>query len=366
MMASGYPGRGRVEGPTPNLVWPRDVHPELVRWLWPGRIPLGAITILDGDPDVGKSLVSLDLAARVSTGRAMPDGTTADLDGPAGVVLLNAEDDPASTLRPRLEAAGADCNRIYLLKAIVESTERDGQRIERCRLPTLADVAAIRKTVLSVGAKLVIVDPVAAYMGRTNIKVDAKVRSALAAQAKMAQEFGVAVLAVRTLTKTPTRNLFCRGGGSIGLMGAARSGLLVAKDPQDPTGRRRCLASTKANLAVKLPTLVFRLVSTTGSRTFGAPRVEWLGAADTTAESLLATTVRDKDRTALAEAESILQAILSGGPVSAKEVVRQATEAGVAERTLRRAKVTLGVEAVKKGGPGEKGRWLWRLPTPGG
>ena len=98
-----------------------DVTPEPVRWLWPGRIPLGKLSILDGDPGLGKSLITLDLAARVSAGRPMPDGTLPDLDGPAGVVLLTAEDDPADTIRPRLDAAGADCSRIVLLKDVVET-----------------------------------------------------------------------------------------------------------------------------------------------------------------------------------------------------------------------------------------------------
>lgn len=145
-----------------------NVRPEPVKWLWPGRIPFGKLTILDGDPGLGKSLLSLDLAARVSTGRPMPDGTKSDLSGPAGVVLLSAEDDPADTIRPRLDAAGANCDRVVLVPAIVESIERDGHRIERRRLPTLADVGAIRDTVVAEGAKLLIVDPIAAYMGRTD------------------------------------------------------------------------------------------------------------------------------------------------------------------------------------------------------
>src|SRR5262249_60590266 len=93
---------------TPMLKWLSDVTPKPVDWLWPDYIPLGKITVLDGDPGLGKSLLTLDIAARTSTARAMPDGTVGDCTEPAGVVLLSAEDDPADTLRPRLEAAGAD------------------------------------------------------------------------------------------------------------------------------------------------------------------------------------------------------------------------------------------------------------------
>src|SRR3990172_3145876 len=93
----------------PILLCLADVVPKPVRWLWPGHIPLGKLTIIDGDPGLGKSLMTLDLAARTSTGSPMPDGSRGDVQGPAGVVLLTAEDDPEDTIRPRLHAAGAGC-----------------------------------------------------------------------------------------------------------------------------------------------------------------------------------------------------------------------------------------------------------------
>src|SRR5438445_1224484 len=89
-----------------------DVPPEAVSWLWPGRIPFGKLTMLDGDPGLGKSLVTLDLAARVSTGRPMPGETNA-AGGPAAVVILTAEDGLGDTVRPRLDALGAKVSMIY-------------------------------------------------------------------------------------------------------------------------------------------------------------------------------------------------------------------------------------------------------------
>src|SRR5690242_14135153 len=113
-----------------------DVQPEPVRWLDTGRIPLGTLTILDGDPGVGKTSIALDYAARVSTGREMPDGSRGDLCGePAGVVILSAEDDPATTIRPKLDAMGADVQRIALLEGI--------QGLKGERMPNMDDVPAI-------------------------------------------------------------------------------------------------------------------------------------------------------------------------------------------------------------------------------
>src|ERR687893_1945254 len=92
-----------------------EVEPEQVEWLWPGRLPLGKLAVLDGDPGLGKSALTLDLAARVSAGLELPDGGRS---GPAGVVLLSAEDGLEDTIRPRLDAAGADTERIVALSMI--------------------------------------------------------------------------------------------------------------------------------------------------------------------------------------------------------------------------------------------------------
>ena len=142
---------------TPKITLLSDVTPEQVRWLWPGYIPLGKLTVIDGDPGNGKSTVMCDIAARVSTWRAMPDGTSSDLEGPAGVVLLSAEDGPADTIRPRLDAAAADVARVALLECAVSG--------ERERGITLADLDHIEAAIATVNAALVVVDPLMAFLG---------------------------------------------------------------------------------------------------------------------------------------------------------------------------------------------------------
>jgi hypothetical protein len=346
-------GDATGDDPIPVLVPLAKVQPEPVLWLWPGRVPLGKLTVLDGDPGMGKSLVTLDLAARVSTGRPMPDGSRADLPGPAGVVLLSAEDDLADTVRPRLDAAGADCSRIVALPAI---RVPDGAAA-RERMPHLGDIAALRAAIKHADAKLVIVDPLMAYVA-ADAHVDADVRSRLAPLANLVAEMGAAIVLVRHLTKGGGGQPLYRGGGSIGIIAAARAGLLVAPDPDDPEGRRRVLAVTKDNLAELPPALVYRI----DADAHGVPRIAWLGETTHTATQLLAAPAGDDERSALDEAKRFLRDLLADGPVAADAVWREARRADIAEATLRRAKAALRVEAVRVGGFGAAGCWLWRLP----
>jgi hypothetical protein len=327
------------------------VRPTRVEWLWPGRIPLGKLTILDGDPGLGKSVLSLDLAARVSTGQAMPDGAP----GPrGGVVLLSAEDALDDTIRPRLDAAGADVSRVLALDSIP-----DGDKPRR--LPELPiDGPLIGAAVRRVGALLVVVDPLTAYLGHTvNSHRDTDCRRALWPLAALAEETGAAVVVIRHLNKAMGSNPLYRGGGSIGIIGAARSGLLVAKDPDNPD-RRRILAATKCNLAPLPASLAYDLSTAEN----GALRIGWAGESPHTAESLLAAPRDDEERGALQDAADVLRSILERGPVAPEDAKREARKAGVADKTLYRAKSILGARSRKEGFTG-KGVWQWFLPDAG-
>lgn len=319
---------------TGELVHLAEVAPRRVQWLWPGYLPLGKLVVLDGDPGLGKSTLSLLIAAYVSKGMFWPDGSRCPV---GGVVLLGAEDDPGDTIRPRLDAASADVSRIVALVSVID---RDGQRLPQ--LPD--DLDRIEEAIRAVGARLVIVDPLMAFLGHeTNAHRDQHVRRALAPLARLAERYGVTVLVVRHLNKASEgANPLYRGGGSIGIIGAVRAGLLVAPDPDDESGQRRVLAVTKSNLGAKPPSLGFYVSEASN----GAAVIGWAGEVEQTAAHLLASKAGGSD-SALSEAEEFLREQLAAGPKPAKQLTKEATEAGISVRTLKRAKAALGVRSKK-------------------
>ncbi len=318
-----------------------DIEPEQVEWLWPGRIPLGKITMVDGDPGLGKStMISADIAARVSTGAPMPseeDGREA-----ADVLILSAEDGAADTILPRLAAAGAELTRVHIF---------DPSAI------TLADIEQIEREIVSHQAKLIVIDPLMAFLpGRTDSHRDQDIRRVMRPLSAVAERTGCAIVLVRHLNKSAGGSAIYRSGGSIGITGAARSVLLVAKDPDNE--EQRIVASIKSNLGPPPTALVFTLVS---DAVHGCGRVVWCGESTLTADALTAPKGSDTDdKSVVGEAARVLQEILAAGPRPASEVAADAKAAGIATMTLRRAKDRLGVRASKSTGQG--GAWYWALP----
>lgn len=308
------------------------VKTQPIKWLWQDRIPLGELTIIDGDPGCNKSGLTLDLAARVSTGREMPDGSPG-LHG--GVVLIQAEDSLTKTVPLRATAAGADLDRIAVP--------------DKVNIPK--DLTRIERTVVAVKAKLIIIDPLMCFVD-ANANKEQAVRGALTPLRNFADSNDLAVVVVRHLNKSGGRNALYRGGGSIGITATVRSEFLVAPSPDDE--HLRVLAHVKSNLAPKAPSLVFEPVGVDGGF-----RIEWRGESDYTAADLL---TKPKDtRPALDTAVAILLKALADGPVEAIEVQQRATSAGISLRTFERAKKELGVMTYRKGN-GRHRPWFWQLP----
>ncbi len=314
-----------------------DVPAERVAWLWPGRLPLGKLVVLDGDPSTGKSTLTLDLAARVSTGTRWPDGAPGTT--PAGVLLLSAEDGLADTIVPRLAAAGADLGRVH---ALTEVSVIDDDGVQQVPPSLPRDVPVIEKVVTEKNIKLVVVDVLMAYLaGKVDSHRDQDVRGVLHQLAAMAERTSCTVVLVRHLNKAGGGNALYRGGGSIGIVGAARAAYLVARDPEDAD--RRILAVTKLNLAAEPPSLAYRLVP---DFALGCARVEWEdGPVEHTATTLLRHPVDDQDRTERDEAADWLTDYLigNGGTAPRKDILRAARAAGYSQATLKRAKDAGGV-----------------------
>lgn len=327
-----------------GLVRLRDVQPESVSWLWQGYFPLGKLSIADGDPGEGKSTMTIDLGARVTRNLPMPDGSPG-VSG--GVVHISCEDGLADTIVPRYLAAGADLDRVVALQGVPDA---EGQ----LRPPTVEDTDNIRAACVAVGARLLIIDPLMAHLdGTVNSYRDQDIRRALNPLALLAQELNIAVILVRHLNKGTGQAIY-RGGGSIGITGIVRTAYLIARDPEDED--RRVLAKLKNNLGPEPPSLSFGIEGIENTS-----RVVWGGESHHRADSLLAVP-SDEDRPAQEEAADFLRDVLGAGPVRAKAVQKEAREAGISEKTLRRAKKTLGVEAKKQD---FAGGWLWHLPEDG-
>jgi hypothetical protein len=331
-------------GPGLSVVKASNVEREEVEWVWTGRVPRRKTTIIEGDPGLGKSTLTLDVAARVTRGWPMPG---CDVESaPADVVLLCSEDGIADTIKPRLAAHGADLDRVHIVTGVPA-----GDGLNRpFTIPH--DVPLLRELVLRVNAALIIIDPLIAHLaGGVNSYKDHDVRIALAPLSALAEESGAAIVFVRHLVKSRAGQAIHQGGGSIGFIASVRSALVVVKDPDDPVGR--IVASQKSNLAPPSRSLRFTLESASPT---DPARIHWRGESDHSASELLADPERGDDSSALDEAVEFLRAELSGGARWSKEIQRLYRDAGHTDATVRRARPKAGVSTDKVGD-----RWMWSL-----
>jgi hypothetical protein len=305
------------------------------------------LAILDGDPGLGKSLVTLDLCARLSTGRPFPDGSASP--GPAAAVILNGEDGAEDTIRPRLEALGADLGRVFVLRP--GDVESGGL----LRLPT--DAALLDDVLTRTGARLLVIDPIMAFLDPCiQSGNDPSVRRALAPLARLAEKHGTVILLVRHLNKSLGRSPIYRGGGSIGFLAACRSGWLIARHPQQP----ECcvLAQVKNNLAPPQPSLAYRVES-------GAPAalsLSWLGPVEWTAAQSLAAAARASGRPSpCARAREFLGSFLKDGPRTSRDIWTEARRQGLTRRTLERVKRELAIRSARVWADGKRASY-WLLP----
>lgn len=318
-----------------------DVAPEEVRWLWHPYIPLGKLTLIDGDPGVGKSSLTCALAAGVTCGRGLPGAGVYET---GSVLMLSAEDGLGDTLRPRLDAVGADVSRVL---ALAEPLTLD--------MPGLVRLEA---AIIEHKPTLVIIDPLFAYTGgKVDIHRANECRAISAPLAAIAERRCCALIAVRHLGKS-------RGGGhplnagigSIDFVAAARSVLLVGADPDDPS--RRAVVQIKNNLAAHGPAIGYTLED-------GC--FYWTGESDLTKERILAAATDEEERGTIADAVDFLRAALATGARDSQGIKDEARQGGISDATLRRAKGRLKVRVRKVGAPGSHSqKWVWELPAAEG
>jgi hypothetical protein len=333
-----------------------DIEPQRIDWLWQPYLPLGELTLLDGDPGVGKSTLTVAIAAALVRGDALPGAERpAVFASDATVLITSAEDDAEKIIRPRLDVLRLTQEQLARIRIEEQpfNLEEPGHRLEL--------EAAIRDH----RAAFLIVDPLVAYLGETDTNTDARVRVVLGPLSKIAQATGCTVLGLRHLTKTSRDRALYRGGGSIGFAAAARSVLLAGRDPDREHGY--ALTHLKTNYGRFGPTLGYEVTAVkvpTLGKDQERGRITWTGErTDLSANRMLAPEDEQEPAGETQRAQAFLERTLANGPVLVKTVKEGAEAENINPRTLRRAKDGLGVESVQhRDAKGRTSSWAWRLP----
>lgn len=313
-----------------NIINMADVEAVAVKWLWKPYIPLGKITIIQGDPGEGKTTLALSIAAALTQGEKLPN--EAESKAPVNVIYQTAEDGLADTIKPRLEAVNADCARVLVIDESKEELSMTDERIEK----------AIQQT----GAKLIILDPIQAYIG-ANVDMHRanEIRPVMSKLGRIAEEYGCAVVLIGHMNKAAGQKSSYRGLGSIDITAVARSVLIVGKMRDSPS--KRIMTQAKSSLAPVGKSLLFEINENSA--------LEWKGEVDITAEQFLENCGAELSK--LEIATEFLLEILKDGKVSQKEIAAAASDYDFSARTLNEAKKNLKVLSIKA-----DNKWYWKLP----
>jgi len=310
-----------------RLIRMSDIEATAVDWLWYPYIPYGKITVMQGDPGEGKTTVVLAIAAALTTGTALPESKTAA--EPVTVIFQTAEDGLGDTVKPRLVQSGADCGRVIVIDESEKELSLSDLRIEQ----------AIEQT----GAKLLILDPLQAYLGSdVDMHRANEIRPILKRISTVAEHTGCAILVIGHLNKSMNKSAY-RGLGSIDIQAAARSVLTVGRVKGKPY--TRAIAQGKNNLAPEGQTIGFELDPQTGFR--------WAGVLEITIDELLSGIMPEKD-SAYDKAVDFIKNQLADGDKPSAFLFEKAEEQGIHDRTLKKAKAALFIKSYKQGD-----RWYW-------
>lgn len=332
-----------------------DLKPEPVRWLWRDWLALGKLHILAGAPGQGKTTLALSMGATVTTGGHWPDGTRCER---GNILVWSGEDDHADTLLPRLLAAGADRARCYF----VEGTRNEDGTLEP--FDPAHDLHRLQEAVQKIGGvRLLIVDPiVSAVVGDSHKNTE--VRRALQPVVDLASTCGFAVLGITHFAKggqgsDPAQRVV----GSVAFTAVARVVLVAAKvKAEDGAEDRRILARSKSNIGPDDGGFEYRLEQREPLPGLFASCVAWGRTVTGTARELLTDPNEVADCDTL-DVIGFLRGLLADGPMTAKDVFKDADGAGYSRDQIKRASLKLGVEKEKTG---MGGGWVWVLPDAEG
>ena len=337
---------------------------KIITWLWPDRFAIGKLGLVVGLPDEGKGQLLSFFCAAVTTGGEWPmnEGQAAL----GSVIVFSDEDDAADTLAPRLEAARADRSRIHIIKMFhADGTDRV--------FSLVTDLEALRRTIVNIGdVKLVIIDPITAYLGFGTVDSfrTADVRALLTPIVTLAAEMKIAVIGVMHFNKKmDVTNALLRISDSLAFGAVARHVYGVIDDAEN---KRKLFVRAKNNVSAKdkNKTLAFRFGAREvgeddeNGQTITAPHIIWEPAyVDITAMEAMQAVADNRSPGAKDAAKKLLQEMLAKGGLPAGEVEEAAEANGISRATLRRAKEELGVVAEKD--KTKDGKWYWKLPGSG-
>lgn len=307
-----------------------SVRQKQVDWLWYPYIPYGKITLLQGDPGDGKSTFMLHLAAAVSTGGQMPDGSI--FNDSQVVIYQCSEDSAADTIKPRLVNAGADCEKIAFIPEDDQTLALDDPRIE--------------DAIAHSGARLVIFDPIQAYIPPESDMLSAsKMRAVMRNLAKTAERHNCAIVLIGHMTKSSGGKNLYRGLGSIDIAAIARSVLMIKRDEDDSDVRY--LFPVKTSLAYEGSAIRFMFDRDFGFRILGTCNLKHEINNDQDADEKIGKSQR---------AERLLRIMLSDGSKPSRIVLEQLKNVNISERTVRSVVKKIGVRAFRKGNV-----WFWKM-----
>ncbi len=298
-----------------------------VEWLWYPYIPYGKITLLQGDPGDGKSTFMLHLVARITTKGKLPDGKM--FPECQNVIYQCSEDSPSDTIKPRLIAAGANCERVAFITEENSDLTIDDHRVE--------------EAIVHTNARLCIFDPIQAYIPPdSDMQNAAKMRAVMKRLAGVAERTRCAIVLIGHMTKaTSGKNLY-RGLGSIDIAATARSVLMIERDPEDSS--IRYMFPIKSSLAYEGCAIRFMFDRLIGFQFLGTSNYKSVSEPD-------------QDEGSKAQrAERMIRAMLSDGEQAGKTIIEHIQEAGISEHTIRLIARRIGVKPFRKGT-----KWYWKL-----
>jgi hypothetical protein len=337
-----------------NLICLASVESVPIDWIWPGYLARGKLTLIGGDPELGKSLITIDAAARLSREDRWPPHKTR---APFGsTIFICSEDGVADTIKPRAEAAGADVNMLHVFQS---SLTKNGKRKT---FSLQDDLELLGDSIKEVGnAQLVVIDAITSYMGAIDSHKTADVRAVLEPLASFAEEHGVALFGVTHPPKSSQGNALRTFAGSFAFVAAPRIAHFVTTDPDNP--ERKLLLPVKNNIGRKAPGLGYSIGTKIVSHNIEQAHVIWDDApVDYTADEAIAANA-SANSGGVERAKDLLEEMLASGPIESKLIWDMAKKEHVSGRMIKKAKEELGIKA-HKGGFNEG--WIWSKETAKG